>query len=66
MSHYLRVQAIEDQIQHVLRTAGEAEKEDCVYLCMQITNAAPSRLFIRALQRVYDQKLAGEEEATLS
>ena len=64
MSHYLRVQAIEDQIQHVLRTAGEAEKEDCVYLCVQIMNAAPSRAFLRVMQRV-DEKLA-EEEAMLS
>lgn len=64
MSHYLRVQAIDDQIQHVLRTAGEAEKEDCVYLCVQIMNAAPSRTFLRVMQRV-DEKLA-EEEAMLS
>ena len=65
MSHYLRVRAIEDQIQQILRTAGEAEKEDRVYLCVQTMNASPSRTFLRVMQRI-DEKLAEEEEATLS
>lgn len=62
MSHYLRIQALDDQIQHVLRTAGEAEKEDLIVLCIQTMNAAPSRAFLRAMHRI-DEKL--EEEMTL-
>ena len=55
MSHYLRIQSIEDAIQRVLQTAGEAEKIDLTVCCIDMVSAVATRTFMLARQRVYEK-----------